>query len=155
MLRQSNARSRCRKMAALRINNEITIEDWELTERFVRSAGPGGQNVNKLATAVELRFDAERSPNLHPAVKARLKRLAGRRWAQDGIVVIQADTMRSQMRNREIARDRLASLIRKSVPAPRPRVPTKPTKASQQKRIAAKKMRGSIKAARARIDCDE
>ena len=94
------------------ITDTISIADWELSESFVRASGPGGQNVNKVSTAVELRFEAERSPNLGPGVKARLKKLAGRRWTLDGAIIIQAEETRSQARNREMARERLAELIR-------------------------------------------
>ena len=92
----------------LRITDQISIEDWELTEQFVRASGPGGQNVNKTSSAVELRFEAERSPNLPDPVKRRLKRIAGRRWTADGAVVIFVQETRHQSRNREIARERLA-----------------------------------------------
>ena len=138
----------------LRINDDIAIADWEITESFSRSSGPGGQNVNKVSTAVELRFEAERSPHLAPPVKARLKRIAGRKWTNDGAIVIRAEETRSQLRNREIARERLAEMIREALVAPKRRVATKPTYGSQQRRLAAKSVRGGIKAARGRVGLD-
>lgn len=136
----------------LRITDTIALEDWELTEQFVRSSGPGGQNVNKVSTAVELRFEAARSPNLPQTVKTRLRKLAGRRWTKEGALIIQVEETRSQARNREIARARLAELITKALEKPKRRIPTKPTLGSKRRRLEGKKQRGDVKSLRGRVD---
>ncbi|MEM6384697.1 MAG: alternative ribosome rescue aminoacyl-tRNA hydrolase ArfB [Pseudomonadota bacterium] len=132
----------------MHIAPNITIEDWELTEQFVRSGGPGGQNVNKVATAVELRFEAARSPNLSENVKRRLQRIAGRKWTKDGALIVQVSEERSQARNREIARERLADLIRRAATKPKPRLKTKVSLSQKRKRLDAKKRRSAVKALR-------
>ncbi len=132
----------------LRITDTLAIADWELSETFSRSQGPGGQNVNKVETAVELRFEAGRSPHLSPSVKARLRRIAGRRWTTDDAIVIRAEETRSQIRNREIARERLVEMIRRALVAPKARLATRPSAGSVRRRLAAKAARGTLKALR-------
>ena len=121
------------------------IEDWEVTESFVRASGPGGQNVNKVSSAVMLRFEAGKSPNLTEPVKRRLKDLAGRRWNNEGAIILQVDEARSQSRNREIAQQRLTELILQAIVVPKKRRPTKPTRGSSERRLKAKKERGDVK----------
>ena len=127
------------------VTAEIEIDEREIEEHFVRASGPGGQNVNKLSTAVQLRFDVRHSPSLPPDVRTRLERLAGSRLTRDGIIVISAQRHRTQPRNRQDALDRLIDLIRQAAVAPVKRRPTKPTRASRERRIEGKKRRSGVK----------
>lgn len=129
----------------------ISISEDELEERFIRSPGPGGQKVNKVETAVQLRFDAAHSPNLPPEVFARLRGIAGQRMTADGVIVITARRFRTQERNRQDARDRLVELIRKATVAPKKRRPTRPSLAAKRKRVENKKKRGEVKKTRGKV----
>ena len=131
--------------AMIRVTAKIAIDEREIAESFVRASGPGVQNVNKLATAVQLRFDVRGSPSLPSEVRARLERLAGARLTHDGVLVIAAQRHRTQARNREDALDRLIELVRRAAAVPRPRRPTRPTKASRERRIESKKRRAGLK----------
>ena len=137
-------------MAALRVTAQIVIGEHELEERFIHASGPGGQNVNKVATAVQLRFDVAHSPSLPEDVRRRVMALSGRRLTQDGVLVLVARGHRSQERNREDARERLADLIRRAAVPERPRIATRPTLASKRRRLEAKNARSQVKRERAR-----
>lgn len=132
------------------VTGSMAIEPDELDESFIRASGPGGQNVNKVASAVQLRFDLRNSPSLPQAVKARVARLAGSRLTKDGVIVITADNFRNQQQNREDALERLLELLRQGAVVPKRRRPTRPTLASKQRRLAAKSQRGNIKRLRTR-----
>jgi len=134
----------------LEVSATLRIPDSELTESFVRASGPGGQNVNKVASAVELRFDVAHSPSLPEPLRSRLLARRDRRLTGDGVLVIQANRFRDQAKNREDARDRLAEIVRAALHVPKKRVATKPTRASQERRITAKKKRALHKRTRAK-----
>ena len=135
----------------LRVTDTIAIDESELDERFVRASGPGGQNVNKVATAVELRFDAAASPALDEAMRARLRVIAGSRMTADGVVVIDARRFRTQAGNREDARERLAELLRRAAVRPKRRRKTRPTAASKARRVESKQRRAETKRGRGKV----
>ena len=132
----------------IRVTASIAIDPEEIEESFLRASGPGGQNVNKVETAVQLRFDLRRSPSLPEAVRRRAERLAGRRLTKEGVLVITAARFRSQERNREDARARLVALLQKAATPPRARKATKPTRAAREQRMKDKAQRGSLKRTR-------
>ena len=129
----------------IKVTETITIDERELHEAFVRASGPGGQHVNKVSTAVQLRFDAAHSPSLPADVRDRLIVLAGKRITEEGVIVIEARRFRSQERNRQDARERLVRLIRKAVERPKPRRKTRPTATSKKRRLEEKRRRGHVK----------
>ena len=129
----------------IRITPAISLNEDELSESFVRSSGPGGQNVNKVSTAVELRFDVRGSPSLPEPVKTRLIRLGGHRMTKDGVLIIQAERFRTQEANRKDARERLVELIAAATVVPKKRIKTKPTRASKERRVEGKKKRSTVK----------
>ncbi|MBB3933095.1 ribosome-associated protein [Kaistia hirudinis] len=136
------------------VTETIFLDESEIEESFIRSSGPGGQNVNKVSSAVQIRFDARRSRSLPDAVAVRLMRLAGSKLTQDGVIVITAQRHRDQARNRVDAVERLVELIREAVPPPVPRRATKPTKASKEKRLEGKAKRSGIKSMRGSVKFD-
>ncbi len=139
----------------IRVTNSIALDEDEIDEQFIRSSGPGGQNVNKVATAVHLRFDVARSANLPGPVRERLKRLAGRRLTSDGVLIIDARRFRTRERNRRDALDRLIALVRKAAVPPTPRKATRPTAASKRRRLEGKQRRGTLKRGRRSIIASE
>ena len=137
------------------ITDRISISEKEIQEEFVRSSGPGGQNVNKVSTAVQLRFDVVNSPSLPKDVKLRLTKIAGKKMTDGGILIIDSREHRTQNRNREQALDRLVELIKKALEKPKRRIKTKPTRAAKEKRLQGKKYRSAVKTLRKGVDINE
>lgn len=129
----------------IQITPDLAIHESEIREEFIRASGPGGQNVNKVASAVQLRFDVARSPSLPEDVRERLARLAGKRITAEGVLIIEARRYRAQSHNRDDAMERLLALIRRAAESPKPRIKTKPTAASRERRLAVKRRRSEIK----------
>jgi ribosome-associated protein len=139
----------------IRITDAIAIDDSEIEQDFIRASGPGGQHVNKAATAVQLRFDIANSPSLPDAVRKRLTRLAGKRVTDDGVLIIEAKRFRTQERNRQDAVDRLVELIRKAAQSPKTRRKTKPSRAAREQRLGEKRRRSQIKRSRQSPSSDQ
>ncbi|MDX2446214.1 MAG: alternative ribosome rescue aminoacyl-tRNA hydrolase ArfB [Desulfobacterales bacterium] len=135
----------------IQVTPNIQIHENEMTFDFIRASGPGGQHVNKVCTAVQLRFDAQQSAGLTPEIFHRLKKLAGKRMTDDGLLIIQASRFRSQEKNRQDAVERLVALVRKATEKPKPRKKTRPTRASKERKLAAKQIRGRLKKTRQRV----
>lgn len=139
----------------IRITDDVSIHEDEVELRFVRASGPGGQHVNKVSTAVQIRFDAESSPNLPPEVKSRLRKLAGKKMNEDGVIIFEARRYRSQLRNREDALDRLVTMLKRATEAPKKRLKRAPSAAAKARRLEEKRRRAKLKQARSAVREEE